>query len=195
MQEFNLILQFYGDDLLTLDNGPVARLTKHVQSTHPDTIVYNQGVKGETSTQLTERFLDEAQRRWVAEADNRIVFCYGINDCSADPDNPGILLRETMENSQRLLHACRGKFRVFMLGIPCVYDPAYNARVKKLNQWLGELCNKTHTPYISLFNGTERDPLYKRELVQTDRVLPGPHGAGKINDLLLNDRLWWFAAE
>ncbi|AJQ94284.1 GDSL-type esterase/lipase family protein [Gynuella sunshinyii] len=195
MQEFNLILQFYGDDLLVQENGLVARLTQHIQKSQPNCIVYNQGIKHETTSQLRQRFADEAIRRWVPEADNRIVFCYGLNDCSTDPENPGILLRETMENTQHLLHACKGKFRIFMLGVPCVYDPAYNARVKKLNQWLGELCNKTRTPYISLFDATDRDPIYKRELVQTDRICPGSRGIDKLLDLLRNDRLWWFAKD
>lgn len=199
MYERELQLMFFGDDLVCGRGdesglGWVGRITQLVVKQEPHSLFYNLGIRGETSTQLCERFEQEASLRTRDDADTRILFNFGLNDSLTEDLNPQVALKDSLENMKQLMRACKGKYRMLVVGPPCVYNPNHNAKVKKLHQWLEDLCGKTHTPYISLFEATEQDPQYKRELLHHGRMLPSRKGYEKLFDLISNDRQWWFPA-
>ena len=50
-----------------------------------DITLYNLGIRRETSTELAARWRAEALLRWTDAEPMRLVFSFGLNDCTPDP--------------------------------------------------------------------------------------------------------------
>jgi len=191
-------LFFFGDEILSgwgdqYGLGLVGRLNRLIHDQYYPVQTYNLGVSGEDSKALTARMPQEFGCREENGDDNRVVLCFGIQDSRTLGGQTVMPLKDSIENTKLLLALLKKqKVKHLMIGPPAVYDPNHNARVKKLHHWLEELCHKTHTPYISIWESTEQDPQYKREVSQHDRVLPKERGYEKIFNLVANDRQWWY---
>lgn len=198
MEEFKLHISFFGDDLFagvgdSNGLGLATRLQMDIMKKEPEATCYNLGIKGETTDKLIERFEQEMLPRLVPGADNRVVFCIGHNDCLVHDNKQAVSVKETIENAKSLILAAKGKVRLFFIGPPSVYDPQIDARVKKWNQWLAELCKQTRIPYISLYNATSKDAQYKRSLTGVYRISPDDQGYEKLISQIIYDRVWWYS--
>ncbi len=195
MAKSPLSLFFIGDDLVAGAGDPthqgfVYALTRQAKNTHPDLNLYQLGVYGETSLKLAERIEAELNARLTSDEDNRIVLATGLQDCAATPK---ISINESVEALKTILKVIKPRAKILVIGPPCAYDPPINMKTKKFSAMMQELCQKSHTPFVSLYESTERDPQYKRDLTYKERVYPGRLGYEKIFNIVSNDRQWWFS--
>lgn len=152
---------------------------------------FHLGVPGENSQQVAARLRELVPRRVKGE-DNRLILSFGLQDTAEQDGKPVLSNQESTEALKQLIVKTRQHFKLLMVGMPPVYDPQRNARVKRLNGIQHELCQKAHVPFINLYSALADDVQYKRSLLSTDRVHPDRQGHQKIADLIWNDRSWWF---
>ncbi|MHA7880061.1 MAG: GDSL-type esterase/lipase family protein [Saccharospirillum sp.] len=169
----------------------VDQLLRQVVSDHGPLLAYNLGVPGETSLDVARR-LPELTPRLPQGADNRLILCFGLTDATGKGDASPLPARESMQHLITIIKAVQGRYKVLMVGPPAVYDPAQNARLKRLNQVFHDVCQKARLPYVDVFTNLIDDVQYRRELMQGDRLHPGEKGHHKLFELVSNDRAWWF---
>jgi len=172
--------------------GWAGRLVRAAQKEHGPINFYNLGIPGETCPSVAQR-VRELVPRLPKGADNRLIVCCGLMDTFQAEGQPGVTNLESIEALQTLLLKTRSHFKMLVIGLPPVYEPQRNNRIKRLNGLLRELCVKIRVPFIDLFSSLNVDVQYKRELVQGDRVHPGSPGYEKVFELIRNDRSWWFS--
>jgi acyl-CoA thioesterase-1 len=172
--------------------GWAGRLVHGAQSEHGPINYYNLGIPGETTLSVAQR-IAELSVRMPKGADNRLIVCCGLMDTFQAAGQPGVSSLESVEALQSLLLQSRAHYKVLVIGLPPVYEPQRNARVKRLNVLMHDLCVKIRVPYIDLFASLNENVQYKRELLQGDRLHPSSYGHNRVFELVRNDRLWWFS--
>ncbi|MFT7289783.1 MAG: acyl-CoA thioesterase-1, partial [Reinekea sp.] len=172
--------------------GWAGRLVQAAQSEHGPINYYNLGIPGETSPRVAQR-IPELSVRLPKGADNRLIVCCGLMDTFQEAGLPGVTNLESVDALKSLLLQSRAHFKMLVIGLPPVYEPQRNARVKRLNGLMHDLCVKIRVPYIDLFSSLNDNVQYKRELLQGDRLHPGSDGYNRVFELIRNDRAWWFS--
>ncbi len=152
---------------------------------------YNLGVEGETSPMVAAR-VNELAPRFPKGQDNRLILAFGLHDTELADGKPRVANQESLEALKQLILKTRPHFKMIMIGIPPVYEPQQNNRIKRLNGLYRELCQKARVPYIDIFSSLAEDVQYKRELAKGDKVFPADIGYQKVFELIWNDRAWWF---
>ncbi|MDX1475937.1 MAG: GDSL-type esterase/lipase family protein [Reinekea sp.] len=152
---------------------------------------YNLGVEGETSPMVAAR-VNELAPRFPKGQDNRLILAFGLHDTELADGKPRVANQESLEALKQLILKTRPHFKMIMIGIPPIYEPQQNNRIKRLNGLYRELCQKARVPYIDIFSSLAEDVQYKRELAKGDKVFPADIGYQKVFELIWNDRAWWF---
>lgn len=152
---------------------------------------YNLAVVNETSIACCAR-IKELVPRAPKGQDNRLILSFGLADTEIVEGKPRVSNQDSVEALKILVGKTRSHFKMLMIGLPPVYDPQRNSRVKRLNALYRELCQKSRVPFVDIYSTLAEDVQYKRELVKSGKVLPAQTGYEKIFDLIWNDRAWWF---
>lgn len=171
--------------------GWAERLMALTQESQGDLSFFNLGIPHQRSDEVAAR-VSELVPRMPKGADNRLILCLGLEDTQLVGGKPVRSTQESVESLKSIIVKTRPHFKMVMVGLPPVYDPQRNMRIKRLNSYYRELCLKARVPYVDIFTALSEDVQYKRELVSTDKVLPSAKGYTKVADLIWNDRAWWF---
>jgi len=172
-------------------DGWAGRLVKEANIEHGPINYYNLGVPGESSGEVAKR-VRELVPRLPKGADNRLILSFGVMDTEVEEGKPKATNQESVEALKTLIGQTRSHFKMLMIGLPPVYDPQRNTRIKRLNGLYRDLCAKGRVPYIDIFAALAEDVQFKRELVKGNKIYPGQLGYQKVFDLIWNDRQWWF---
>jgi lysophospholipase L1-like esterase len=152
---------------------------------------YNLGIPGDTSEMVAGR-LRELVPRLPKGNDNRLIICFGLSDTEQVDGKVRVSNQESVEALKQLILKTRSHCKLLMIGLPPVYDPQRNNRIRRLNSLYRELCQKAHVPFVDIYPALSEDVQYKRDLAKSDKVYPSELGYQKIFDLIWNDRSWWF---
>lgn len=172
--------------------GWAGRLIQSANQDHGPITYYNLGVPGETSEQVHAR-LREVVPRLPQGEDNRLILCFGLEDTVSEDGKAKLSNQASVEALKQIILKTRSRYKLLMVGLPPVYDPQRNSRIKRLNGLYRELSVKTHVPFVDIYGPLSEDVQYKRGLVRSDKILPGEVGYDIVFDLISNDRSWWFS--
>ncbi len=194
MTDLNICVM--GDGLVKGVGDPTGRgwaglLAEEVMKGHGPVNYYNLGVPGQSSADVFQR-LGELVPRLPLGDDNRLILSFGLIDALGTATAEPLSAKESLTHLREILAKVHSHYKLLMVGPPPVYDPAMNARVKRINLVFKEFCLKARVPYIDIYSPLMDDVQYRRDLVQGDRVHPSGRGHAKIFDLISNDRSWWF---
>ena len=128
-------------------------------------IVYNLGVDGETSEDVSNRFYSEAKSRG-ANKKSVIVFAVGINDSSRMDRAPRVDLAKYIRNMEGLIDGAREHFteEIFCVGlapidqsksVPFILEKTisfFSADQREYDLGLEKLCLRKGVRYVSLRN-------------------------------------------
>ena len=153
---------------------------------------FNLGIPNQTSAEVCSR-VRELVPRFPKGQDNRLIMAFGLQDTDMVEGKVTAANQESAEALKQLIVKTRPHFKLLMIGLPPVYDPQRNTRIKRLNGIYREFCQKAHVPFIDIYPALADDVHYKRELAKGDKVFPASLGYQKIYDLIWNDRSWWFS--
>lgn len=171
--------------------GWTGRLIADVTQEHGLVNYYNLGIPKETSLDVAKR-VKELVPRMKRGADNRLILSFGVEDTLQVDHKSIVSNQDSVKALEHLIAQTRRHVKLIMVGLPPVYDPQRNTKVRRLNGLYRDLCSKNHVAFIDLFHALTDNVEYKRDLATGDKVHPHDVGYDKIFDLVSNDRSWWF---
>lgn len=155
---------------------------------------YNLGIRRETSTELLHRWQAECDRRFSAGCDNRLVFCFGVNDTTLDGSKPRVELPQSMDNTRQILSRAKEKYSVFMISPAAIPDTDQNDRIRQFTEQLLPLCNELEIPFLDVFTPLSRSQIWLQEATANDGYHPDAAGYTEFARLVQTSAVWqrWF---
>jgi lysophospholipase L1-like esterase len=113
-------------------------------------IYYNLGIRGETSTELSQRWQSEAERRLRIGHDNRIVFSFGTNDTTIENGKLRVEVADSLRNARLILSTAAQRYPVLMVSPPPTTDSEKQGRVQELSENFAAICQDLEIPYLDI---------------------------------------------
>lgn len=157
---------------------------------------YNLGIRRETSTELLARWQPECDRRLPAGCDNRIVFCFGVNDTTLASGTTRVELEQSIQNAQQILKVAQENYAVLMISPAAISDSNQNSRIQTLSQRFAQLCGELNIPYLDIFTPLSQSEIWLQEVAAGDRYHPDAGGYAEFAQIVQNWSVWkhWFTA-
>jgi lysophospholipase L1-like esterase len=170
-------ISFIGDSLVAGTGDPeflgwAGRICASARRRGHDVTCYNLGIRGNTSAQILARWRREAEARFVADQDCRLIFSFGVND-TKDVDGKRIVTPErAVEQSREILAAAKDWLPTLTIGPPPIGDEARNARIGDLSLRLKALCDEVGVPYLAVFEKLRASKVWLPAVHAGDGVHP-----------------------
>ncbi len=175
---------FVGDSLVLGYGAPAClgwpgRVCARAESQGHPFVCYNLGVRGATSLDLRESWVEEAARRLPSGVPARLVFSFGAADANkgVDPD-------ETLAAAKAILTVAAEMCPTVMVGPPPLRNPEVRARVESLSKWMAGVCTEVDVPYLDAYGPLAASPGYMGDLEAGDGVHPGARGYDELGRLV-----------
>lgn len=187
-------LCFFGDSFTngTCDpekRGWVGRLQSLQQ---PHITVYNLGIRGNTSSDILERWQREATLRLPEHTDNRLVFSFGVNDTTIVDGQFRLSEMQSIDTGKQILDTAKSSYKTIMIGPPPISDASQNERIHSLDMALHRLCVEIDVPYLSVFEDLADNDIWMEQVARNDGAHPKAAGYSEFAKLVENWHAWWF---
>ncbi|HEV2675040.1 MAG TPA: GDSL-type esterase/lipase family protein [Aliidongia sp.] len=174
-------LCFFGDSFVNGTADPdglgwVGRICAEERRRGAELTCYNLGIRRNTSADLRARWSGEAVARLPDMVDGRLVFSFGVNDCTLENGRPRLPLPLTLEHAEAVLTAAAGWKPTLFIGPPPIAEPSVNGRVEALSGALSTLCVRLGIPYLDSFTPLLRSDIWMSEVASGDGAHPGAAG-------------------
>lgn len=184
---------FFGDSYVNGTGDPtglgwVGRVAASARRRGHDLTSYNLGIRRDTSADIAARWPEEARRRLPPEMDGRLVFSFGVNDCTEENGGPRIAAERSLENARAILAAAKAGWPTLMLGPPPLITA--EPRIAALSQALKALADALGVPYLDLHTPLAAIALWRLEIAAGDGAHPGAAGYAVIADLVEGWPAW-----
>ncbi|HEY9616676.1 MAG TPA: GDSL-type esterase/lipase family protein [Microcoleaceae cyanobacterium] len=155
---------------------------------------YNLGIRRETSTELLQRWQAECDRRFPVGCDNRLVFCFGVNDTTLESGKPRVDPAQSMDNTRQILSRAKEKYSVLMISSAAIPEPEQNERIRQLTEQLSLLCDELTIPFLDVFTPLSRSQIWLQEAAANDGYHPDAAGYTEFAQLVQTSAVWhrWF---
>lgn len=188
---------FIGDSFINGIGDPdylgwAGRVCKNASTKDREITYYNLGIRRDTSSNITKRWKDESYRRFFAEADNRLVFSFGVNDTIIEEGKLRVKTEQSIQNTYDIISAASKTYPVIMIGPPPIDDPIQNPRIKTLDDGFQSICRELSTPYLSIFDSLIKEPVWINEVASNDGAHPRASGYTCLAQLIQKWDEWWF---
>ena len=157
---------------------------------------YNLGIRGNTSSDILNRWKHECFDRLPDTCDARVVFSCGINDTVFLDGKTRLTIEESISNIKFLLDEA-SKYKLILVGPPPVIDNEQNKRIELLSDRYRSEAEKQIVPFIDLFHPLIEDQAYLQDISKNDECYPpGYHptsiGYSKISEIVCRSKNWWY---
>ena len=188
---------FVGDSLVngagdTSNLGWVGRVCAAANQFGFHVTLYNLGIRRETSTDIMQRWRQECRPRQPADADNRMVFAFGVNDTTIEDGHCRVDLHDSVTNARAVISEAQTLGPVLWIGPTVVQDTKQNQRIVQLDQAYAELAKELNVPYLSVFDALNTSGPWLDELRAGDGSHPGQDGYVQLAGLVKQWPSWWF---
>ncbi|MGB7087227.1 MAG: GDSL-type esterase/lipase family protein [Phormidesmis sp.] len=190
---------FFGDSFVNGTGDPTClgwsgRICAAVNSSHPSLTYYNLGIRGNTSEQIEARWQMEANLRFPAECDARLVFSFGANDVRLESGAILVSRANAVTCARRILTRVKTQYPILLVGPPPVADSAMNLRIADLSSAYADLCKEIDVPYLETFQPLSQNLLWMQEVALIDGAHPAAAGYQALADLVSQWSAWqnWF---
>lgn len=193
---------FVGDSFVNGAGDPeclgwTGRVCANADKKGYDITYYNLGIRRDTSTDITKRWLQEVSLRLPKEYDGRVVFSFGLNDTTLENSKTRVDLADSIKNTREILSEAQKLYPVLMVG-PAPYaekeDPQRKQRTIDLSKQYGLICNELNVPYLDVFPILEKSNIWINEARANDGVHPKAGGYAEFAQIVENWDAWlnWF---
>ena len=156
-----------------------------------DVTLSNLGIRRETSRELAARWRAEAGLRWTEAKPMRLLFSFGLNDCTPGAaQGVRVSADQAVANARAILEAARALAPTLMIGPPPPADPAVRAAARTLNPRLALTSADVGVPYIDVFARLEAEPVWMAEVAEWDGAHPGAAGYARLAAIVTADPAW-----
>lgn len=154
---------------------------------------YNLGVGGDTSTNILKRWERQAKSRFAHDANNRVVFSFGVNDIVIQNTKQRVSSTQSEENLYQILSYAKTIYKdILMIGPPPIDDQEANVRIKKLDMLFSAICAQQNIPYLTIFEKLNQEPIWHQEVSSNDGAHPRAKGYTLFADIITSWEAWWF---
>jgi len=159
-----------------------------------DITYYNLGVRGETSSELRKRWLQEVSYRLPTGYDGRIVFSFGTNDTSLENGITRVSSRNSITNLQDILSIAKNLYPVLIISPSPIDDKEQNQRTWDLSKEFAKVCNELNVPYLDIFPELIKSDIWMDEVKNNDGAHPRAAGYQLFAEIVQNWSGWlnWF---
>ena len=197
-----VIICFVGDSFVNGAGDPeclgwTGRVCANADKKGYDITYYNLGIRRDTSTDITKRWLQEVSLRLPKEYDGRVVFSFGLNDTTLENSKTRVDLADSIKNAREILSEAQKFYPVLMVG-PAPYadreDPQRKQRTIYLSKQYALICKELNIPYLDVFPILEKSNIWINEARANDGVHPKAGGYAEFAQIVENWDAWlnWF---
>jgi len=154
---------------------------------------YNLGIRGDTSTDVLQRWEREVEARRLIPHDGRVVFGFGANDCWIIDGKTRVDRADTIRNTEEILKRARSLFPTLMVGPPPGIDADEHSRRVEVSSLVGEIAGRVGVPYLEVIHALHDGGVWQSEAALGDRVHPADGGYSALAELVLAWPAWWFS--
>lgn len=172
--------------------GWAGRLCTSARRAGHNITYYNLGVRRETSTDITRRWLAECEPRLLPDTENYVVFSFGANDVSLVDGQQRIDEADTLANLRALLASAGNRYRTLVVGPPPTADDDHNARLARLSEHMRDMAVQLGIPYVATLPALLDDRIWRDEVRDNDGAHPRAAGYARIAALIAASPAWWF---
>ncbi len=188
---------FVGDSFVNGTGDPeklgwAGRLCAEAENEKREITCYNLGVRRNTSGDILARWEGEYRARLAEGADMRLVFSFGVNDCTMEGEALRVAPEKSLQNAREILSTAAALYPTLMIGPPPIDDAEINRRVRSLDGSLQQLCSEIGVPYLSVFDPLDALPLWAEEVASNDGAHPRSAGYAVLARLVSEWEAWWF---
>ena len=191
---------FIGDSFVNGAGDPeclgwAGRICAHANNCGHDVTYYNLGIRGETSTEVKERWQREVFSRLPLEHEGRIVFSFGANDTTIENGQTRVDFETSLANTRHILKVAKQRFPVLMVGIAPVGDLEQDRRIARLSTAFALVCTEIDVPYLEIFTDLQASDVWVNDAVANDGTHPRTAGYTYLAQLVQNWQPWltWLA--
>ena len=190
MEQRNIRIVAVGDDLLAGVGDPrtlgwFGRVMARTPQTTASIAAYNLAASNEGSEQLNARWFEEARRRFVPGADNRLI----IAPSTFDIDLGLTSARSRLNLANIVDMASQNNIKVLVVGPPPTLDAERNRRIADLSAAYADVVTRRNHVYVDTFNPLLHHEQWRNDLAANDGR-PGQSGYGLMAWLVLH-RGWY----
>ncbi|MBC6430061.1 lipase [Nostoc sp. HG1] len=177
--------------------GWTGRVCANANKKGYDITYYNLGIRRDTSTDISKRWLQEVSLRLPKEYDGRVVFSFGLNDTTLENGKTRVDLADSIKNAREILSKAQKLYPVLMVG-PAPYAEQKNSGRTNINTDLSKqfalICNELNIPYLDVFPILEKSNIWINEARANDGVHPRAGGYTEFAQIVENWDAWlnWF---
>ncbi|MBD5830770.1 MULTISPECIES: GDSL-type esterase/lipase family protein [Janibacter] len=144
---------------------------------------YNLGVGGQTSGDVSQRWLTEAPLRWEGASDRRLVVSFGRADAET-----GVSLARHRLNLANILDECASRgVAPFVVGPAPAADAEVDAQLTQITEAQRDVCERRGVPFVDVFAPLAGHEQWDSDMASSlDGVHPGQAGYGLIAWLVLH---------
>ncbi len=155
---------------------------------------YNLGVRGETSSDILNRWFSEVSIRLSSPEEGRVVFSFGVNDTTLEQGKLRVTQQNSLENARHILTEARARFPVLMVGLAPIADLNQNLIISDLSQQFNQICQTLDIPYLNIFSALQASPTWMKEVAENDGAHPREAGYAELAQLVQSWSAWqaWF---
>ncbi|MEO1376485.1 MAG: GDSL-type esterase/lipase family protein [Cyanobacteria bacterium J06635_10] len=174
--------------------GWTGRICQDAFSKGFDITHYNLGVRGETSSELRRRWLQEVSYRLPKEYDGRVVFSFGTNDTNMKNGETRVSLQESITNLQDILSIAKNLYPVLIISPSPIDDKEQNQRSFDLSKEFAKVCDRLNVPYLDIFSELIESKIWMDEIRNYDGAHPRAAGYQIFAEIVQNWEGWlnWF---
>ena len=199
-QKSDIRICFFGDSFVNGTGDPAylgwtGRACAAVDSDEYDLTYYNLGIRGNTSTQIDNRWQLEANLRFTLESDARLVFSFGVNDTRIEAGSVLVDPDSSITTARRLLSGAKVQYPTLMIGPPPIEDAAANIRIEQTSFAYSDLCAELEIPYLETYQPLSQNLIWMQEVAMIDGAHPGAGGYEVLASLVSKWSAWqdWFS--
>lgn len=174
--------------------GWAGRICQDAFSKGFDVTYYNLGVRGETSSELRKRWLEEVSYRLPQKYDGRIVFSFGANDTNIENAKTRVALEDSTNNLRDILSIAKDLYSILVISAPPVDDKEHNQRICDLSVEFAKVCNEFNIPYLDIVSELIKSDIWINEVRNYDGAHPRAGGYKVFAEIVKSWDGWlnWF---
>ena len=174
--------------------GWAGRICQDAFSKGFDVTYYNLGVRGETSSQLRKRWLQEVSYRLPQKYDNRVVFSFGANDTTIENGKTRVSQQNSITNLEDILSIAKDLYPVLVVSAAPMDDEEQNQRISDLSKRFAKVCNQFNVPYLDVVPELIKSDIWMDEVKKYDGAHPRAAGYQVFAEIVQNWQGWlnWF---
>ncbi|HYX15236.1 MAG TPA: GDSL-type esterase/lipase family protein [Nostoc sp.] len=157
---------------------------------------YNLGIRRDTSTDISKRWLQEVLLRLPKEYDGRVVFSFGLNDTTLENGKTRVDLPDSIKNAYEILSEAQKLYPVLMVGLApyAKEEPQRKQITIDLSKQYTLICKELNIPYLNIFPILEKSNIWINEARANDGVHPRAGGYAEFAQTVENWDAWlnWF---